>query len=62
MHGGIIVSHVFRFYGIGEAELEVRVQDILDEQTNPTVAPLASDGEVTLRITAKADTEQKACH
>lgn len=58
--GGVIVSHVLRFYGIGEAELEVRVQHILDEQTNPTVAPLAADGEVTLRITAKAATEQEA--
>lgn len=55
--GGVILSHVLRFYGIGEAELEVRVQHILDEQTNPTVAPLASDGEVTLRITAKAENE-----
>ena len=54
--GALIRSHVLRFYGIGEAELEVRVQNILDEQTNPTVAPLASDGEVTLRITAKANT------
>ncbi|MEB2298045.1 competence/damage-inducible protein A [Lysinibacillus xylanilyticus] len=58
--GGVILSHVMRFYGIGEAELEVRVQDILDSQTNPTVAPLASDGEVTLRVTAKAETEQEA--
>lgn len=58
--GGVIISHVLRFYGIGEAELEVQVQDILDNQTNPTVAPLASDGEVTLRITAKAATEAKA--
>ena len=58
--GGVIVSHVMRFYGIGEAELEVRVQDILDTQTNPTVAPLASDGEVTLRVTAKAETEDEA--
>ncbi|SOC38615.1 competence/damage-inducible protein A [Ureibacillus acetophenoni] len=57
---GMIVSHVLRFYGIGEAELEVQVQDILDNQTNPTVAPLASDGEVTLRITAKAQTEEEA--
>ena len=61
MHeGAMIVSHVLRFYGIGEAELEVRVQSILDEQTNPTVAPLASDGEVTLRITAKAASEKEA--
>ncbi len=58
--GGVIVSHVMRFYGIGEAELEVRVQDILDSQTNPTVAPLAADGEVTLRVTAKAQSEQEA--
>lgn len=58
--GGVIVSHVMRFYGIGEAELEVRVQGILDKQTNPTVAPLASDGEVTLRVTAKAETVQEA--
>ncbi len=58
--GGVIASHVMRFYGIGEAELEVCVQDILDTQTNPTVAPLASDGEVTLRVTAKAETEQEA--
>lgn len=56
----IIKSHVLRFYGIGEAELEVRVQHILDEQSNPTVAPLASDGEVTLRITAKANTMEEA--
>lgn len=58
--GGVIASHVMRFYGIGEAELEVRVQDILDAQTNPTVAPLASDGEVTLRVTAKAETQSEA--
>lgn len=57
--GGVIVSHVLRFYGIGEAELEVQVQDILDNQSNPTVAPLASDGEVTLRITAKANSENE---
>lgn len=56
----IILSHVLRFYGIGEAELEDRLQDILDQQTNPTIAPLASAGEVTLRITAKTDTTDEA--
>lgn len=61
MHdGAVILSHVLRFYGIGEAELEVAVQHILDTQTNPTVAPLASYGEVTLRITAKAESEEQA--
>ncbi len=58
--GGIILSHVLRFYGIGEAELETKIQHILDAQSNPTIAPLASDGEVTLRITAKADSKAEA--
>lgn len=56
----IILSHVLRYYGIGEAELEVAIQHILEKQTNPTVAPLASDGEVMLRITAKAANEAEA--
>ncbi len=56
----VILSHVIRFYGIGEAELETKVQDLLDNQTNPTLAPLASDGEVTLRLTAKSNSEENA--
>ena len=55
-----IVSHMLRFYGIGEAELETKVQHLLDAQTNPTLAPLASDGEVAIRITTKASTEEEA--
>ena len=58
--GDVIISHVLRFYGVGEAELETRIQDILDLQSNPTIAPLASDGEVMLRITAKTSTEEDA--
>ncbi|MFD1030945.1 competence/damage-inducible protein A [Metaplanococcus flavidus] len=56
----VIISHVLRFYGIGEAELEDRLDSILEKQTNPTIAPLASAGEVTLRITAKTDTTEQA--
>lgn len=58
--GEVITSQVLRFYGIGEAELETRIADLLENQTNPTIAPLASDGEVTVRITAKASSEEKA--
>lgn len=57
---GKIVSHMLRFYGIGEAELETKVQHLLNTQTNPTLAPLASDGEVAIRITAKAKTDEEA--
>jgi nicotinamide-nucleotide amidase len=48
-----IESKVLRFFGIGEALLETKIEDMLENQTNPTIAPLAADGEVTLRITAK---------
>ncbi|MDW0115666.1 competence/damage-inducible protein A [Sporosarcina thermotolerans] len=50
----VIVSRVLKFFGIGEAELEHRVQGILQKQSNPTIAPLASQDAVILRITAKA--------
>jgi len=55
-----IVSRVLRFFGIGESQLETDIQDLIDGQTNPTIAPLASDGEVTLRLTAKHRDEQVA--
>ncbi|MBY0120621.1 competence/damage-inducible protein A [Bacillus sp. S/N-304-OC-R1] len=48
-----IISRVLRFFGIGEAMLETEIEDLIDSQSNPTIAPLASDGEVTLRLTAK---------
>lgn len=48
-----IVSKVLRYFGIGEAALETEIIDLIDQQTNPTIAPLASDGECTLRLTAK---------
>lgn len=55
-----IFSHVIRFYGIGEAELETKLEDLIDAQSNPTIAPLASDGEVTIRLTAIGETEEEA--
>ncbi|AZB43011.1 competence/damage-inducible protein A [Bacillus sp. FJAT-42376] len=48
-----IMSRVLRYFGIGESQLESELEDLIDSQTNPTIAPLAGDGEVTLRLTAK---------
>ncbi|MGB8001028.1 MAG: competence/damage-inducible protein A, partial [Anaerobacillus sp.] len=58
--GDTIVSRVLRFFGIGESRLETELEDLIDEQTNPTIAPLAGDWEVTLRLTAKADSKAEA--
>ncbi len=55
----VIRSRVLRFVGIGESLLEDKIKDMLSG-TNPTVAPLAHTGEVHLRITAKANSEQDA--
>jgi nicotinamide-nucleotide amidase len=55
-----IVSRVLRFFGIGEAALETEIMDLIDAQSNPTIAPLAGDGEVTLRLTAKHTDENIA--
>lgn len=40
--------------------LETEIDDLIDGQQNPTIAPLAADGEVTLRLTAKAKNEELA--
>ncbi|WP_046174991.1 competence/damage-inducible protein A [Domibacillus indicus] len=55
-----IESRVLRFFGIGESALETEIDDILLKQTNPTIAPLAGDGEVILRITAKHESPEEA--
>lgn len=48
------VSCILRVAGIGESAMETQVKDMIDSQTNPTIAPYAKDGEAILRITAKA--------
>jgi nicotinamide-nucleotide amidase len=56
---GSIVSKTLHFAGIGESALAEKVQDFLDAE-DPTVAPLAGQGKVRLRITTRANTEEEA--
>lgn len=56
---GAIVSKTLWFAGMGESALAERVQDFLDA-TDPTVAPLAGQGKVRLRITTRAATTEEA--
>lgn len=49
------ISKYVRFYGIGESLLETKIKDIMDNQTNPTLALYAKTGEVLLRITVSGD-------
>lgn len=58
--GYTIVSEVLRVFGIGESEAENKLQDLIDNGKNPTIAPYAKEGEVTFRITAKGKDEEEA--
>ncbi|WP_411876560.1 competence/damage-inducible protein A [Vulcanococcus limneticus] len=50
---GVFASRTLRFWGVAESTLAEQVADLLALE-NPTVAPYAGAGEVTLRITARA--------
>lgn len=51
-------SLLVRMVGIGESAMEEKIIDLIENQTNPTLAPYASRGEVSLRITAKSEDEK----
>lgn len=55
----ILVSRVLKVVGMGESSAAEKISDLLD-QSNPTVAPYAKTGEVHLRVTARADSEDEA--
>lgn len=55
-----IVSVTVKIVGIGESSAETMVADLMENQTNPTLAPYAKTCEVHLRVTAKADTAEEA--
>lgn len=57
---GAIVSTQILVVGLGESHTHQLIGDLVDEQTNPTIAFLAGGGQVRIRITAAAPTEQAA--
>ena len=57
---GIIKAKVLKTAGIGESLLDNEIGTQLLEMSNPTVGLAAHAGQVDVRITAKADTEQIA--
>lgn len=55
-----LYSRVLRFFGIGESQLVTVLADLIDKQTDPTLAPYAKVGEVTLRLSTKAISQEEA--
>ena len=58
--GGVIVSHNIHIFGMGESQMEDQLHDLMEAGRNPTLAPYAKDGECLVRVTAKAESAEKA--
>ena len=56
----VLVSAMVKVCGIGESEAETRILDLIDSQSNPTIAPYAKTSEVHFRVTASAATKKEA--
>lgn len=57
---GVILNRSLRVFGMGESAVEYKLRDKMNAMQNPTLAPYAKEGEVELRVTAKADDEATA--
>jgi len=55
-----IHSHNIHIFGLGESAVEEKLRPLMEELSNPTLAPYAKDGEVMLRLTAKAASKEQA--
>jgi len=55
----ILYSRTVKLCGIGESKAAAMVQDMIDTQENPTIAPYAKTGEVHFRVTAQAQNEKE---
>lgn len=58
--GKKLYSRVLRFFGMGESQLVTLLDDLIQTQTDPTLAPYAKTGEVTLRLSTKAKSQREA--
>lgn len=55
----VLYSRTVKLCGIGESKAATIVQDMIDAQENPTIAPYAKTGEVHFRVTAQAKNEKE---
>ena len=59
-HLGIIKSHTLKLRGIGESNLAEMLDDMIVHQSNPTIALYARNGDILIRLTAKAPSAEEA--
>ena len=58
--GQIIGSRMLKVFGIGESEMEMKIMDLVEAQSNPTIAPYVNMGEIVIRVTARSKNYDEA--
>ena len=58
--GQIIGSRMLKVFGLGESEMEMKILDLIEAQSNPTIAPYVNMGEVVIRVTARSKDKREA--
>lgn len=56
----VIYYRLIRAFGIGESQLETDLLQLIDNQTDPTLATYAKEGECSLRIASKRSNKEEA--
>ncbi len=49
----VITSKFVKVFGVGESQAEYELRELIDAQTNPTIAPYAKTNEMAFRVTSK---------
>lgn len=57
---GVLAHRMLRTFGIGESSLETALLDLIDGQTDPTIATYAKEGECAVRVASKRETAEDA--
>ncbi|MGB3368424.1 MAG: competence/damage-inducible protein A [Acidaminobacteraceae bacterium] len=54
-----INSRYLRIFGLGESAVENKIIDLVDNQTNPTIATYVKNSEVMIRVTSSGNSEEE---
>ena len=60
LSNNVILSQTVKTCGLSESFVEQQLRDLIDHQSNPSIATYAKTGEVHIRVTAKAGTDKEA--
>ena len=60
LQSGVLYSKTVKIVGVGESRAETMIMDMIDAQTNPTIATYAKTGVVHIRVTSYASDKKEA--